>query len=303
MNPFLAGIVDQDGWAARKRMVRLIEGRSLAYIDTGGSGPTLLLLHGYSDSSRSFSLLEPWLCGFRLVIPDLPGHGGSVIGVGMTVADFTNDIIALMTTLTVGRFAVVGHSMGAMIGIDLAARLPDVVATLVTISGTVRPAFPQRDPVTDGILALCDPIDTGDPFFDLWHACPHPVDPCFLAPVRREAATVPAKIWHGILAGFSTLDLTEAAAKVKVPVLCIGGSEDALFDAGHRLALEGVLSMAQSVLMDGFGHNPHWEDPERVSVVLRGFFRGHFACKAPPPGMPGLSNEIERRTQRADAGH
>ncbi|RUM15611.1 alpha/beta hydrolase [Rhizobium fabae] len=273
----MMSVVDQNGWTARKRMLPLTEGQSLAYIDTGGSGPTLLLLHGYSDSSRSFSLLEPWLCGYRLIIPDLPGHGGSVVGAGMTVADFTDAIVALMAALSVERFAVIGHSMGAMIGIDLTARLPDVVVALVTISGTVRPAFPQRDPVTDGILGLCDPIDPGDPFFDLWHACPHPVDPSFLAPISREAAAISAEIWHGILACFSTLDLTEAAAQVRMPVLCIGGSEDALFDAGHRLALEDALSKAQSVLMEGFGHNPHWEDPEKVSVVLRDFFHVAFA--------------------------
>ncbi|MGO4570083.1 alpha/beta fold hydrolase [Rhizobium sp. 2YAF20] len=264
--------VDQDGWTARKHILRLTDGRSLAYIDTGGSGPALLLLHGYSDSSRSFSLLEPWLCGHHLVIPDLPGHGGSGIGAGMAVADFTDDIVALMAALSVERFAVIGHSMGAMIGIDLAARLPEVAA-LVTISGTLRPAFPRGDPVTHRILGLCDPIDPGDPFFDLWHACPHAVDPCFLDAVSREAAAIPTAIWHGILACFSTLDLTETAVQIRVPVLCIGGSEDALFDASHRLALEEALSKGQSVLMKGFGHNPHWEDSEKVSVVLRDFFR------------------------------
>jgi pimeloyl-ACP methyl ester carboxylesterase len=288
VSPVLTSNVDQDGWTARKHILRLTDGRSLAYIDTGGSGPALLLLHGYSDSSRSFSLLEPWLCDYRLVIPDLPGHGGSVIGAGMTVADFSDDIIALMTALSVERFAVIGHSMGAMIGIDLAARLPDVVVGLVTISGTVRPAFPRGDLITGGILGLCDPIDPGDPFFDLWHACPHPVDPCFLAPISREAAAIPAKIWHGILACFSTLDLTDVAVQVRVPALCIAGSEDTLFDAGHRFAVEGALSKAQSVLMEGFGHNPHWEDAEKVSAVLHDFFRNHYCLKASSAGMRGF---------------
>jgi pimeloyl-ACP methyl ester carboxylesterase len=55
---------------------------------------------------------------------------------------------------------------------------------------------------------------------------------------------------------------------------------DTLFDAGHRLALEDALSKAQSVLMEGFGHNPHWEDSEKVSAVLRDFFRGHFCLQS-----------------------
>ncbi|WP_245449679.1 alpha/beta hydrolase [Rhizobium leguminosarum] len=275
MTTVLMSILDQDGWTTRKRTFRLVDGRSLVYIDTGGPGPTLLLLHGYSDSSRSFSLLEPWLAGYRLIIPDLPGHGGSGVGTGLTVPHFTDDIVALVTALSMERFAVIGHSMGAMISIAVAARLPDVVTALITISGSVRPAFPRHDPVTNGILGLCDPIDPGDPFFKLWHSCPHAVDPCFLAAVSREAAAIPAEIWHGILACFSTLDLTETGVQVTAPALCIGGSEDALFGATHRLALEDALPKAQSVLMEGFGHNPHWEDSEKVSIILRDFFRDH----------------------------
>lgn len=263
--------VRQDDWTARKRVVRMADGRPLAVVDTGGSGPAVLLLHGYTDSSRSFSLLDPWLGGYRLIIPDLPGHGGSGIGAGLGIDDLADDIAALIRVLRLPPLTIIGHSMGAMIGMVLAARLPETVTALVTISGSLRPAFPPTDPVTAAITGLVDPIDPADPFFDLWHAGPHPVDRSFLAHVRSEAASIPAATWHGILDEFSTLDLTPTAASVTVPVLCIGGDSDGLFDASHRLALEQAFPRARSIAMEGFGHNPHWEDAERIAAMIREF--------------------------------
>jgi len=265
--------VDQAGWAGRKHMLHLPDGRPMTFIDSGGPGPILLMLHGYSDTSRSFSLLEPQLAGYRLIMPDLPGHGGSVAGSGLTVGDFAEDVAALVEVLGIRRCAVIGHSMGAMIGMVLCGLLPPKIEALVLISGTLRPAFSQESPVSEGIRRLSDPIDPADPFFDLWHAGPHPVDRGFLRFLSCEAAAIPSRIWQGILHSFSTLDLTQTASRISVPVLCIGGSEDTLFDADHRLALASALPDAETILLDGFGHNPHWEDPLQVAFHLERFLR------------------------------
>ncbi|UWU17446.1 alpha/beta hydrolase (plasmid) [Rhizobium sullae] len=266
--------VEQGGWTNRKRLLFLPDGPPMAFIDSGGPGPVLLLLHGYSDSSRSFSLLEPWLSAYRLVVPDLPGHGASAVGSGLAVSDFADDVAALVGALGIDRCIVVGHSMGAMIGMTLTDLLPEMVGALVMISGTLRPTFPKDDLVTEGILSLSDPINPADPLFDLWHAGPYPIDRTFLDPVSREAAAIPSSIWKGILGEFSRLDMTRTASRISVPVLCIAGSEDMLFDAGHRLALASALPDAKSVLMDGFGHNPHWEDPEQVALHVERFLQG-----------------------------
>jgi pimeloyl-ACP methyl ester carboxylesterase len=263
--------VNQQGWAARKRSMRLPDDRPLAFIDSGGEGPVLLLLHGYSDSSRSFSLLEPCLQGCRLVVPDLPGHGASAAGDGLMVGDFADDIAALLADLGIDRCVVIGHSMGAMVGMVLADRLASTVEALILVSGTLRPAFPLSEPVTKAILRLSDPIDPADPFFDLWHAGPQPVDQTFLDPLRREAAAIPANIWQGILQEFTRLDLTGTARRISVPVLSISGSEDTIFDSAQRTALISALQKPQTVVLKGFGHNPHWEDPAQMALLIDRF--------------------------------
>ncbi len=249
----------------------LPDGRPLAFIDSGGPGPVLLLVHGYTDSSRSFSMMVPRLGQYRLIIPDVPGHGGSAARTGFEVSDFATDISALVHTLGLRRFAVIGHSMGAMIGIDLAARLQDDVTRLVTISGTLRPQFAPQSDIVREIEALADPIDPADPFFDDWHACARTVDAAFLMRMRAEAAAIPASIWKGILRGFAETDLTGMARQVAQPVLCIGCSDDALFDAGHRRALLPAFENAQGVVLEDHGHNPHWENPDKVADLVLAF--------------------------------
>ena len=265
--------VDLEGWAGRKHVMHLPDGRRLAYVDSGGPGPALLLLHGYTDSSRSFSLMIPRLGGYRLVIPDMPGHGGSAPSEGLRVSDFATDVRALVQALGFERFAIVGHSMGAMIGIDLAARFQNELTSLVTISGTLRPQFPPDSSISREIETLTDPIDPADSFFDDWHACRRAVDAVFLTRMRSEAAAIPAYIWHGILRGFADTDLTHIARQVACPALCIGGSDDALFDAGHRRALADAFENAESIVLEGHGHNPHWEEPAKVAALIVAFLR------------------------------
>lgn len=262
---------DEDDWQRRKRRVELPGRRSIAFVDSGGSGPVLLLLHGFSDTSRSFSSLEPFLASYRLIIPDLPGHGASALGDGMRVSDFATSIDRFLAFLGVSQIAVVGHSMGAMTAIELAARRGGDLSALALLSASLRPDIGSGSPLARGIRALSDPIDPLGPFLRDWYSCSRPVDPEFLAKMKIDAAKMPAAVWHGILEGFGHTDLKRSASQVTAPVLCIAGSADPLFDASHRESLAHVFPSVRSVTLDGFGHNPHWEDPQRVSALILSF--------------------------------
>jgi 3-oxoadipate enol-lactonase len=93
----------------------------------GGSGPPLLLVHGFGGAAWNFSELVPLLPGRRLVVPDLPGHGGSSPLPATSLAGFA-DVLA---TLLDGPTDVVGHSMGGVVALRLAERHPALVRRLV----------------------------------------------------------------------------------------------------------------------------------------------------------------------------
>lgn len=263
--------IDHGAWASRKSYFRLSDGRSLSYVDTGGTAAVLILIHGYSDSSRSFSLMGQFLRDYRLVIPDLPGHGASDARDRWTVDGLASDIAALIDSLDSGPVAVIGHSLGAMVAIRLASMDRPRMKALVTIAGTIRPALSADASLRARILDLSDPIDPRDPFFEYWHAGPRPVILDFLDHLRGEAAAIPASIWHGIFSELCDLDLSFEAAGIKIPTLAISGGQDELFDGKHRTALNNTVSDCRSIVMDGHGHNPHWENPELVAAHIRRF--------------------------------
>jgi len=260
-----------DNWHCRKRYVETSEGRTVAFIDGGGNRPPLLMLHGFSDTSRSFVALERFFPHFRAIIPDLPGHGASTLGEGMFVADFAASIDRLLSSLAIENVAVIGHSMGAMTAIELAARRQDSVKTLVLMSASLQPDFGVESQLSRDIRALRDPIDPLGPFLRDWYACSHPVDSDFLSKMKLDAAAMPAATWHGILEGLGKTDLRCSAARITAPVLCLAGSADALFGRPHQKELARAFRTVRSITLRGYGHNPHWEDPKRVAALISRF--------------------------------
>jgi pimeloyl-ACP methyl ester carboxylesterase len=245
-----------------------VGGLDLAYVEIAGSEPPLLLIHGFTDTSRSFSLLSPHLAGRRLIMPDLRGHGGSQAGEGCGFADFAEDIAGLIRRLRLGRRVVVGHSLGGMVAMQLAARHPELVGGLVLLATTLRPGMTPDHPLVAGIAALRDPISPADPFYDWWHQCGSSVPRAFLAELAKDASAMPAARWRAVLEEIRRTDLTATVQAVRARTLIIAGARDPLFDRAHQQALAGALAGSRLVWARDCGHNPHWEDPAFVAAII-----------------------------------
>ena len=263
----------QEEWAGRKHMVD-VGGLAMACIEIPGAGPALLLIHGFTDNSRSFSLLVPHLAGRRLVIPDLRGHGASEAGSrAFRPADFADDIAGLIARLRLERPVLVGHSLGAMIAVEAAAKYGELISGLVLLAGTLKPGISQDHQMVSGVRALRDPISPADPFYGWWHACGPGVPQAFLALMAQEASAMPAARWRLILEQLRSADLAGAASAVRQKTLIIGGAVDPLFGEAHQRALLRALPGSDFVRLEGCGHNPHWEDPALVAAAITGKFR------------------------------
>ena len=96
----------------------------------GGSGPTVALVHGYGGAASNWVLVAPRLAErYRVIVPDLPGHGGSspLPGPPERVDPYSERLAGLLD----GPAVVVGHSFGAVVALRLAARRPELVRGLV----------------------------------------------------------------------------------------------------------------------------------------------------------------------------
>jgi pimeloyl-ACP methyl ester carboxylesterase len=96
----------------------------------GGSGPPLLLVHGYGGAAWNFSELAPLLLeGRSLIIPDLPGHAGSSAPPAAPgLAAYADAAAACVET---GPVDVFGHSLGGAVALRLAERRPELVRRVV----------------------------------------------------------------------------------------------------------------------------------------------------------------------------
>ncbi len=109
----------------------LVSGGSLAYRRVG-RGPLLVLIHGFSDDGTCWPRLVQDLAGeYELLLPDVRGHGRSARMEPGRPVDLVEDMLTLMRTLGLERPVLLGHSMGASIAAETAARAPDTVRALI----------------------------------------------------------------------------------------------------------------------------------------------------------------------------
>jgi len=128
----------------------VIDGRRLAYLDSGGDGPTVLALHGHFSRGRAFAPLAKALSGrYRVVAPDQRAHGRSGKGGDLSPGAYVRDAARLLRELDAGPAAVLGHSMGGIVAYRLAAAFPELGAALVVVDIGTANREPEVQPVLD----------------------------------------------------------------------------------------------------------------------------------------------------------
>jgi pimeloyl-ACP methyl ester carboxylesterase len=124
-----------------------VDGLTIQYL-TAGSGPAIVLLHGYAETSRMWRPIMPHLAAtHRVIAPDLPGIGGSdVPSDGIDMMRAATRMHALVKSLGIDSAIVVGHDIGLMVSYAYAAQFPAEVSKLVLMDAFL--------PGVDGWLAI-----------------------------------------------------------------------------------------------------------------------------------------------------
>ena len=254
----------------REHDVRLPSGIRLHYIEQGpASGPAILLLHGYTDSSGSWGLVMPLLPPeMRVVALDQRGHGFSDRPEGAyTVDDFATDALEAMDALQIASATVVGHSMGSFVARRVAERAPDRVSHLVLLGSAPTADNAAVREVLHAVNALSDPVDPAFVREFQLSTAAKPVPPAFMAARIVNSENMPAHVWKsalGSLVGY------RPSAAITCPTLVIGGDADSVFSKEEQAALAREIPGAVLDLEPGIGHALNWEDPDRfVASLLR----------------------------------
>jgi 2-succinyl-6-hydroxy-2,4-cyclohexadiene-1-carboxylate synthase len=249
----------------------------ILHAERAGSGPPLVLVHGFTQTCRCWGPEAGDLATDHEVIRvDAPGHGRSA-GV---VADLPTGgrLIADLG----GPATYLGYSMGARFCLRLALDDPERVRGLVLLGGTAgidgdheradRRAHDLRtaDRIRDGGLAS---------FLDAWLAQP------LFAGLPPERSFREERLADNTVDGLrSSLEQAGTGAqepcwhrlhRLEMPVLVLAGAQDAKFLAlGQRMAAE-IGANASFASVEGAGHAAHLEQPERFLAILRPWLTAH----------------------------
>jgi pimeloyl-ACP methyl ester carboxylesterase len=265
--------ISQEHFSELKRFAVLPNGLRLAYVEMGDpDGVPILMLHGFTDSARSWSLTAPYLAtGFRVIAPDLRGHGHSDKPEGCyTIPELANDVRFLIEVLDLVPTHVVGHSLGGRLAQAIAGRWPGIVGKLVLMS-TSAALRERRGWLWENIQMLRDPIDPESAFIREWCSGAVPVDERFLAHARRESAAVPSRIWQSIYYEQLAYDPSPLLQDISAATLILWGEQDGIATEEHQAKMKNSIVGAEFFSLTGHGHNLHWEDPEKVADLIRIF--------------------------------
>ena len=257
------------------------------HVEVSGSGPPLVLLHGFTGSAGTWRELTSALASeYTTIAPDIVGHARSDAPNEVDrycMARATGDLVALLRALGHERAAWLGYSLGGRTALQLTVRHPEAVAALILegtspgISDDAERTARVRD---DGALAERIEQDGVPAFVDRWEQIPLFASQLALpAEARAEVratrlghtATGLANSLRGMGAGAGD-PLHGRLAEVSVPVLLLAGSLDTKYVAAVR-EMARTLPNATMQEIDGAGHAAHLERPAAFRVALLDFLR------------------------------
>lgn len=248
-----------------------IDDWSLAFDDTEGPGPTLLLCHAlgadYSMWDRQTSALSP---GRRIVRFDHRGHGQSGAPPGpYTIADLGGDALSLADALELDTFDFCGISMGGLVGMWLATVHPDRVNSLILANTAPRIGTAEywNDRIgridAGGIDSIADVIV--ERFFSPEWQENHVEE---VRHARAVLRAVDSEGYMGCCAALSDADLRDSIRSVRARTSVIGGKYDVSTPPAVQVELAAAIPGADLTVIDA-GHFSNLEAPDEFTDALR----------------------------------
>lgn len=249
---------------------------NLAYhLETEGSGPALLLLHGFTGSVRAWDEVRPALASRASVIAvDLIGHGRTASppdAARYTLAWSANDLVSLIDGLGLDEVDVLGYSMGGRMALHFAVYHPQRVRTLILESaspGIEDPLERQKRLDADEVLAQ-GILDRGlEAFVSDWERQPLlALAPHVSAEIRARQHALRlqnnplglANSLRGMGAG-RQMPLWSRLEHLSLPVHLIVGERDARYREIATRMQSKLPRASLTVVLDA-GHTVHVDDP------------------------------------------
>lgn len=233
--------------------------------------PAVLLLHSLGTDLHVWDPVVPALApGFRLIRPDIRGHGGTTVPRGpYSMEQLAADMLAVMDALGVRTAAVAGISIGGVIAQEMARLAPDRVEALVLIDTALtipnRGIYSERASLVraQGMGAIVDAV------IARWVTPGAPAHAA--APLREALLATDAEGYAGAGEAIAACDLTETSRQIDAPTLVLVGDADEATPVACAEALRDAIPGAKLEVIPGASHIPTAEQPAAVAGAMLRF--------------------------------
>ncbi len=258
-----------------------IPGFKIAYAEAG-TGDTIIMIHGSGGNKDNWLYLAKYLTpNYRIIIPDLPGHGDSSKPQNANYSHMSQverlNLFAKALNLT--KFHLVGNSMGGNIAGNYAADYPDMVKTLALFdaSGVNAPVKSELVLLLEkGINPeLVKDVNEYNKFLEFVFVKP-PKLPSFMKQYLAEqalaAGPIDKKIYKDMWSDMYILE--SKLNKITVSTLIVWGDSDKLVHISSVPIFEKNIKNSKSVIIKECGHAPMLEKPAETAAAYQEFLKG-----------------------------
>lgn len=271
-------------YADRKGRIATIGGVEVYYKDEG-KGPAILLIHGSASSLATYDGLADDLSKrYRVIRFDIPPQGlsGPVSSDAIARLVPTDIPEQLLGQLGVRKVTIVGVSSGGTMGVQLAAKRPDLVERLILSNAPADPVRTDHQVLTPELAAAITQMQAlgyqsrsyWKAFLDYYAGVPARYDARYRERVYDMNRRTPSPMIVAFVAKVENHDAAVAAmAGVTAPVLLLWGMADPLLPPAAMEKLAGYLTHAtvSKVLLPDVGHYPPNEIPHRYAKLVEAF--------------------------------
>jgi 3-oxoadipate enol-lactonase len=267
---------------ARANVIALPTSIAMAYDDVG-SGPPVVFLHGFPhDRSLWAAQLGAFADRARCIAPDLRGFGASTPAAPCSIAQYADDVAALLDALSIPNAVLVGLSMGGYVAFAFWRRHRDRVRGLVLAH--TRPGADTDDmrerrrrlievAQSEGSRAVADLQITA-----MLGATTRSRNPALVATTHRMLALAPvAGIVGALTAMMNRPDSVALLSTIDVPTLIISGDEDTIVPPSEARTMHEAIAGSRLEVLAGAGHLSNVERPAAFNHVT-GEFLLQAAC-------------------------
>ena len=238
--------------------------------------PVVVMIHGAGMDRTVWSLQARYLAhhGRAVLALDLPGHGKSSGPALRSIQEMADWVAKVLDKMAIAQTALVGHSMGALIGLDLAGRRPDRVRALALLAVAERMlVHPDLQVAADRNEELAAELITSWGHGRRGQVGGHPAPGLWMAGnAVRLIDRAPDNVLAGDLAACNAYGEAQARAKaVRCPTLFLLGAADRMTPVAKAKPLIDAISGARVVTLPAAGHMMMTEQPDAVTDALRDF--------------------------------